>query len=192
MSQRMTAEQFRNASKVRKNRGVEQLVARGTHNPEAAGSSPAPATRPKSGPSAVGGQSKGTRSARGRVTPLEARVHEAFCKYVATKYPSFIFTSESSGVRLTMGQSVKAKKLRSGSGLPDFWLAEPRGKFHGFFLELKRSHDEVYTKGGILRNTPHIREQAEVLAELRLRDYYAEFGLGLNDCINKLEDYLKP
>ncbi len=162
----MTAEQFRKASKVRKNRGVEQLVARGTHNPKVAGSSPAPATS-------------------------EARIHEAFCKYVATKYPTLIFTSESSGIRLTMGQAVKAKKLRSSSKLPDFWLAEPRGPFHGFFLELKRSRAEVYRKDGTLIKKERIHGQAVMIARLQNRGYYADFGFGLDDCIKKLDQYME-
>ena len=129
------------------------------------------------------------RKKRG-VLPTEARIHEAFCRYVSTKYPHFIFTSESSGIRFTMGQAVKAKKLRSSSKLPDFWLAEPRLIYHGFFMELKRSREEVYRKDGKLRDDERIQGQANILEQLRERGYCAEFGFGLDDCIAKLEGYL--
>lgn len=127
----------------------------------------------------------------------EANMHRALCQYVKRVYPKAIFTSESSGIRLTMGQAIKAKSLRSSRGLPDFWMAEARGGYFGFFLELKRSPDELWTKKGALRITgiseqaQRIREQLETIEELQRLGYYAAFGLGLKDAIMKITAYME-
>jgi len=41
------------------------------------------------------------------------------------------------GVRLTIGQGVKAKKQGMKKGFPDLFLPVPRGGYHGLFIELK-------------------------------------------------------
>lgn len=138
----------------------------------------------------VAAPSKVIGSRRGSGKQSEASIHQQFCAYVRNNYPDAIFTSESSGIRLTMGQAVKAKKLRSSSKLPDFWMAEPRGIFCGFFLELKRSRDEVFTKDGVLRQDDRIRGQHKIIVSLCEKGYYARFGFGLDDAIKKLDDYM--
>ncbi len=129
-----------------------------------------------------------------KARPREASIHVALCDYVRAKYPDVIFTSESSGIRLTMGQAVKAKRLRSSSKLPDFWMAEPAGLYHGLFLELKRSRDEVYLKGSqdgpTYRNDKHIQGQRKVLDALRAKGYMAVFACGLEDAKEWVDFYL--
>jgi hypothetical protein len=122
--------------------------------------------------------------------PKEASIHEQLCAYVRSRYPDTIFTSESSGIRLTMGQAVKAKKLRSSSKLPDFWLAEPRGIYGGLFLELKRSREEVYRKDGSLKADDRILGQNLILLRLREKGYKAEFACGLPDAVIQVEYYM--
>jgi hypothetical protein len=122
--------------------------------------------------------------------PREESIHIQLCAYVRTKYPSAIFTSESSGIRLTMGQAVKAKKLRSSSKLPDFWLAEPRGIFSGLFLELKRSSEEVFRKDGTLKQDDRILGQNVILGRLREKGYKAEFACGLGNALQLVEYYM--
>lgn len=126
----------------------------------------------------------------------EANIHRSLCAYVKRRYPSAIFTSESAGVRLTMGQAMKAKALRSSRGLPDFWLAEARGGYFGFFMELKRSPDELYTcKGdlrinGISEGARRIREQLETIEELQRGGYFAAFGQGLKHALGMIDAYM--
>lgn len=121
--------------------------------------------------------------------PREESIHIAICNYVRAHYPEAIFTSESSGIRLTMGQAVKAKRLRSSSKLPDFWLAEPRGPHCGLFLELKRSREEVYLKAGGLKQDERVLGQNLILQRLRAKGYSADFACGLQDAVIKIENY---
>jgi hypothetical protein len=69
------------------------------------------------------------------------------CRWLKLQYPEVIFTSESSGLRLTIGQARSLAKQRSGKGLPDLMIFEPRGDYHGLFIELnakaKRSLEEM-------------------------------------------------
>ncbi len=119
----------------------------------------------------------------------EESIQLALCKYVRLKYPEAIFTSESSGIRLTMGQAKKLKSMRSSNGLPDFMLFEPRGTYHGLFLELKAINP--YKKDGMtLKSDPHLKEQLDTLLELSNKGYLAEFAVGLDDAIRQVDYYM--
>lgn len=120
----------------------------------------------------------------------EERVHTAVCNYLRLQYPDVIFTSESAGIRLTIGQAAKVKKLRSEAALPDLWIAEPRGGYCGLFLELKRDQAEVYDKRGKLRQTPHIKAQNAMLIRLLEKGYYAAFGCGFDDAKKVIDSYM--
>lgn len=96
------------------------------------------------------------------------------------------------------------KAQRSSRGFPDFFMAKATPIYQGFFLELKKDHEEVYKKdGGFKKKTSkvkvgkltievdHIQEQWDMIVRLRKEGYYADFGLGLEDCITKVNKYLK-
>jgi hypothetical protein len=127
----------------------------------------------------------------GKIRPLEDAVHRQLANYVKARFPYVIFTSESAGIRLTMHQARNAKILRSGSKLPDFWMAEPRGQFCGLFLEIKRDRQEIYTTEGQLRAIAHIQEQNQILYRLRDKGYKAEFGCGFDESIDIINEYMR-
>jgi len=116
----------------------------------------------------------------------EEALHIAVCNYLRLQYPTAIFTSESSGVKLTMGQAVKAKKMRSGDKLPDLWILEPVGKYHGLLIELKSEYP--YTKTGKPKS-PHIAEQLKVIGKLKERGYFACMVDGFDKAKNTIDNY---
>jgi len=118
----------------------------------------------------------------------EEQIHIAVCQYLRLQYPDVIFTSESSGVRLTMGQAIKAKKMRSGGKLPDLWILEPRGGYQGLFIELKA--EGILKKNGSFK-TPHIEAQAETIDRLLDKGYYATFAVGFDDAKDEIDSYMK-
>lgn len=121
----------------------------------------------------------------------EDNVHAAVCQYIDHKYPGIMYTSDSSGVRLPIGYAVKLKKLRSkAQKIPDLIIMFPTKTYHGLIIEIKRDRDEVFTKKGQLRQDEHIQAQAESLAYLQSIGYKAEFGLGFDDCIMLIENYI--
>lgn len=120
----------------------------------------------------------------------ENDLHIAICKYLQHQYPKILFTSESSGLRVTISQARKLKSMRSCSGLPDIMIFEPRKNYHGLFLEVKREGTRIYKKNGELTADKHIREQEEILHQLKAKGYFAEFVVGFDEAKAIIDYYL--
>jgi len=118
----------------------------------------------------------------------EATIHRQLCQYIRIKYPTVIFTSEPSGLRLPIGQAKKLKELRSGTKLPDLWILEPRGGYFGLFVEIKA--ETPFKKNGECK-TQHIADQAVMLEKLRYKGYFANFATGFESCRNLIDNYMK-
>jgi len=119
----------------------------------------------------------------------EEKLQIAVCKYLKLQYPDVIFTAESSGLKLTIGQAVIAKQLRSSKGLPDLMIFKPNKYFHGLFIELKKEGTRL--KNGAMPNTIHIKEQREMLLKLSKLGYCAIFACGFYEAKNIIDSYLK-
>lgn len=123
----------------------------------------------------------------------EESIQLAVSSYLRLQYPEIIFTSESSGLKLPIGQAVKAKKLRSSKGLPDLIILHPRKvsgyHFAGLCLELKVK--SPYLKDGrTLKNDDHLQEQYEVLKRLASLGYMAVFVTGFDEAKKIIDNYL--
>jgi len=137
----------------------------------------------------------------------EEKIQLAFCDNVKIKFPDVIFSCDlSSGMNFPMHIAARNKRMRSSRSHTDFFMAEPRGEYKGFFLELKKDAGEVYCKDGVtfkkkiikikkggivVEEYDHIASQWEMILKLRSKGYYADFGLGYDDCMKKLTDHLK-
>jgi len=119
----------------------------------------------------------------------ESHLQSQVCQWLRIQYPDVIFTSEASGQRLTIGQAKKAKTLRSGNGLPDLIILEPRGIFHGLMLELKVK--SPYKKNGELLADPHLDEQLKTLLRLMNKGYFSRFAIGFEMAKKYIELYMK-
>lgn len=111
--------------------------------------------------------------------------------YLRLRYPRVLFHSDyGSGIRLTKGQAVKQKRQNGGRrGWPDMCIAEPVGKYHGLYIELKKDGTRLQKKNGEFAS-PHIKEQWEMLGALTLRGYKAEFAVGFDEAKKLIDDYL--
>ena len=133
------------------------------------------------------------------MTELELQAQVA--DYLRLQYPDVLFHSDfGSGIKLTKGQAVKQKRLQGGRrAWPDMFIAEPRmisdGRYSyfkaGLFLELKRDGVRVFKKNGELVADEHIREQSELLDNLREKGYAAEFGCGFDGAKEIIDGYLR-
>lgn len=119
----------------------------------------------------------------------EESLQIAVSNYLRLQYPNVIFTSESSGLRLTIGQASKAKKMRSSSGLPDMIILSPQKNYHGLCLELKSK--SPFKKNGLLKKDSHLEEQNRILGELILLGYMAVFATGFDEAKNYIDLYFK-
>ena len=124
----------------------------------------------------------------------ELDVQMMVADYLRLRYPNVLFHSDyGSGIKLTMGQAIKQKRLNGGRrSWPDMFIAEPcLDSYHmGLFIELKRPDVKIYKKNGELVANEHIREQAALLDELRQRGYMAEFACGFDEAKKIIDKYL--
>ena len=123
----------------------------------------------------------------------EAQVQEALATYIRIKYPKVIFHSDfGSGAKLTVGQARKQKRQNAGMrGFPDLQICQPIDRWNGFFLEIKKEGVCVVLKNGKLTSREHIREQASMIERLRSVGYWADFGIGYEDCRQKVDAYMR-
>lgn len=138
------------------------------------------------------------------MTELELQAQVA--DYIRLQYPDVIFHSDfGSGIKLTMGQAIKQKRLNGGRrSWPDMFIAEQslrhedvsdhaigEWNYAGLFIELKREGTRIFKKDGKLVADEHIREQFDMLADLRNRGYAAEFACGFDEAKKLIDDYMK-
>ena len=130
----------------------------------------------------------------------EAELQKNVATYIRMQYPNAIFHSDfGSGVRLTPRQAITQKIQNGGRrAWPDMFIAEPaprcidggwKYEWHGLFIELKKEGTRLKKKNGEWASE-HIKEQAEMLDELRKRGYRAEFGVGFEETIDLIDEYL--
>lgn len=130
------------------------------------------------------------------MTELELQAQVA--DYLRLQYPDVLFHSDfGSGIKLTPGQAVKQKRLQGGRrAWPDMFIAEPafdmnrNRDIHGLFIELKKAGARIYRKDGRLVSGAHIREQFDMLEQLRRRGYRAEFAVGFDEAKKIIDEYL--
>jgi hypothetical protein len=85
------------------------------------------------------------------------------------------------GVRLTVGQAVKAKRAGMKKGFPDINLPIPRRGFHGLFIELKKG-------GGVPSDVS--REQKNYLTMMASEGNHCAVCFGAGDAIDVITWYL--
>jgi hypothetical protein len=111
----------------------------------------------------------------------EIELQSQICKFIRLQYPNTIFRSDfASGMRMSIGQAMRHKSLQSSRAFPDLFILEPKARSHGLFLEIKTSYDKVYKKDGLLRSSPHLTEQREMLDRLIILGYEAHFTFSLD------------
>ena len=127
----------------------------------------------------------------------EEQIQLAIVNYIRYQYPDVLFRSDAAGFKLSVGQAKKMKALNGGiRAWPDLFIAEPvpRGfpnVYHGLYLEIKKDGVRIFKQDGTLVSDEHIREQFDMLADLRQRGYAAEFAIGFEGAKKLIDDYMK-
>ena len=102
-----------------------------------------------------------------------------WAKYASAKQPGLklMFAIPNGGARdAVTGAMLKAEGVRPG--VPDIFLPQPVGQYHGLFIEMKTARG---------RPTP---EQREWLMRLRHRGYAAVLCRGLDEAIDTISRYV--
>jgi hypothetical protein len=118
----------------------------------------------------------------------EYQLHKSICKFISVQYPKAIFFSDGSGNNLSKTQAGMSKMLRSSRAVPDLFICEPKGDYHGLFLEIKTS--SPFKKNGEIRGNEHLKEQLNMLWRLEQKGYKAQFVWDLTDAIVVIKKYM--
>jgi len=115
--------------------------------------------------------------------------HRQVCDYIRIQYPNAIFNTDASGIKLTIGQAVQMKKLRSNRAFPDIVVYEPRNGYYGLFIEMKKTGEILFKKNGEPK-TEHIKEQLKMCEMLMSRRYYAMICIGFEHAKKIIDWYM--
>lgn len=122
----------------------------------------------------------------------EGLLQEEIVRYLRTKYPNVIFSAGSEGIKLTIGQAIKAKRQGViNKALPDLIILEPQYSFCGLCIEIKREDVKIFKKDKTLYKNPHHESQHKLLQRLKKKGYQATFGIGEKHIKTIIDSYLK-
>lgn len=132
-------------------------------------------------------------------TKREEKLQQVLCRLIRLQHPKAQFNSDSSGIKLSIGQAKQMQSVKSGRGFPDFVLYVRRMGFGALFLELKKEGENPYKKDGTLKASrvvtkdgrQHLQLQQEKILQLREAGYFAAFVVGLDNAIKAVEAYMK-
>ena len=124
---------------------------------------------------------------------FQSEYHEqkSVANYLKAMHSNVLFTTSPEGMRLPIGSAIKLKNMGYRRGTPDMLILEPRGMFHGLFVEMKRielrdASGKIFQTKGVL--SPHQKEMIKLLKE---RNYMVVVCYGSSEAIDEIEAYLK-
>ena len=126
------------------------------------------------------------------IKPASEKVlHQQVCAWINIQYPKVMFTSDSSGSRVTIGLQVEfARKRCKAYKVPDLIILQPKSCYCGLIIELKKDGEVLQKKDGELK-TEHLKEQARALLHLAKEGYFASFEVGFDAAIRRIKLYME-
>lgn len=120
----------------------------------------------------------------------EFELQKRVVEYLNLQYPELLFMSDTvASLKLTMGQAMRNKKIqKNGFKTPDLIIFEPRGKYHGLFIELKVK--SPFKMNGELLKSEHLEGQQKTISDLINLGYYATFATGFDETIEIIKSYM--
>lgn len=111
--------------------------------------------------------------------------------YLKRQYKDVLFMSDTvASLKLTKPQAIRNKAIQKPFfKTPDLIIFQANKMFCGMLLELKV--DSPFLKDGITPKSEHISGQQKSMADLRKKGYYANFGVGFEDCKSQIDNYMK-
>jgi hypothetical protein len=112
-------------------------------------------------------------------------------QYLREHHPTIPFQIDLSGEALSKSAAVRSAKNRAGLfKMPDLTIYVKKGVYGCLMLELKKLSAHPLKKDGTLKKNEHIELQAQSIVWLRKYGQKADFGVGYEDTINKINKYL--
>jgi hypothetical protein len=123
---------------------------------------------------------RGYKPIQEHITPLEAQEQEEFAKWCDAK--GLLWAHIPNERKATVRVMAELERQGLKKGFPDNFIAEPRGKYHGLFVELKRA------KKSLSKKSP---EQREWIKALNKKGYKAAFCYGAEEAKRVVLEYLE-
>lgn len=126
----------------------------------------------------------------------EAAIYEALARYINLQYPGLVYHFDLSGVNNPSKYSRAMYSRLNGRAYPDLFVAVTMlipgtvSAYHGLFIEIKREGTRLVKRDGTWADK-HVEEQAAMLDALNREGYAAVFGVGLDQCIEIIDAYMK-
>ncbi len=99
--------------------------------------------------------------------------------WTASKWPDAVMFAIPNGGWRSLRTAARLKAEGVLAGVPDIFLAAPRGSFHGLFVEMKRVHGGTVSKA-----------QKLVMARLEAAGYACRVCKGFAEAREAVEGYL--
>lgn len=115
-----------------------------------------------------------------RKVSLESHQQVLFVARVRTFLPEILIFAVPNGGNRNPREAANLKKEGVLAGVPDLVVAEPRGRFHGLYIEMKRADGKGATS----------KAQKDVMARLVERGYAVSVCHGQDEAWERLNDYL--
>lgn len=123
---------------------------------------------------------KGDKPQESKLTPKEDEEQKEFAAWLDETGLLWYHTPNERRASVTELVNLTAQGMKKG--VPDNFIAEPRGKYHGLYIELKRS------KKSLSRKSPEQREWIESLNE---KGYKAVFCYGAEEAKQAVLEYIQ-
>ena len=123
---------------------------------------------------------KGDKPQESKLTPKEDEEQKEFAAWLDETGLLWYHTPNERRASVTELVNLTAQGMKKG--VPDNFIAEPRGKYHGLYIELKRS------KKSLSRKSPEQRAWIESLNE---KGYKAVFCYGAEEAKRAVLEYIK-
>ncbi len=129
----------------------------------------------------------------------EAILHQQIADYLKLQHRKVIYRTDfAAGIKMTMGQAIKHKRLQSGRAYPDLFIALPwrtpkSFKYAGCYIEIKHplGGHQPFLKDGYTRSKDaHCLEQWAVLDELAALGYYTRMAVGFEHAKRIIDWYI--
>jgi hypothetical protein len=108
----------------------------------------------------------------------EYHIQVAVVFWLVNQYPRCLFTISPSGMKLPVQVAIKMQRMGYKAGTPDLMIFEPRGGYHGLFIELKADSGKKSV------------QQCAFIQALNDRGYKAVFAFGFEEARNVISEYL--
>lgn len=108
----------------------------------------------------------------------ETNIQVAVVNYLRARYPQALFTIAPSGMKLPIHVARMLKAMGYVAGTPDLMIFEPRGEYHGLFIEIKTERGRAS------------EAQGKFMDSLWERGYLVALCFGYERAVKVIDSYL--